>query len=131
MVLGGVEMETVFWPHQDQLRVAGTGLVLHTEGGLLEGRIEIMPTAISNVMRQAWTDGVLEAQVSNIKLRGDKSKGSWSESSYMLFDSEFYLRNASGRGEHYREKSWFRKHILEHRDVQYNGNIELDDFRFI
>ena len=90
---------------------------------------------MSNVMRQAWTDGVLEAQVSNIKLRGDKSKGSWSESSYMLFDSEFYLRNASGRGEHYREKSWFRtmrrKHILEHRDVQYNGNIELDDFRFI
>ena len=76
MVLGGVEMETVFWPDQDQLRVAGTGLVLHTE----EGRIEIM------------------------MLRGDKSKGSWSESSYMLFDSEFYLRNASGRGEHYREK---------------------------
>ena len=36
MVLGGVEMETVFWPDQDQLRVAGTGLVLHTE----EGRIE-------------------------------------------------------------------------------------------
>ena len=39
MVLGGVEMETVFWPDQDQLRVAGTGLVLHTEEGLLEGRI--------------------------------------------------------------------------------------------
>ena len=40
MVLGGVEMETVFWPDQDQLRVAGTGLVLHTEEGLLEARIE-------------------------------------------------------------------------------------------
>ena len=40
MVLGGVEMETVFWPDQDQLRVAGTGLVLHTQVGLLEGRIE-------------------------------------------------------------------------------------------
>ena len=40
MVLVGVEMETVFWPDQDQLRVAGTGLVLHTEGGLLEARIE-------------------------------------------------------------------------------------------
>ena len=38
VVLGGVEMETVFWPDQDQLRVAGTGLVLHTKGGLLEGR---------------------------------------------------------------------------------------------
>ena len=37
MVLGGGEMETVFWPDQDQLRVAGTRLVLHTEG-----RIEIM-----------------------------------------------------------------------------------------
>ena len=33
-------METVFWPDQDQLRVAGTGLVLHTEEGLLEARIE-------------------------------------------------------------------------------------------
>ena len=42
VVLGGVEMETVFWPDQDQLRVAGTRLVLHTEEGLLEGRIEIM-----------------------------------------------------------------------------------------
>ena len=42
VVLGGVEMETVFWPDQDQLRVAGTGLVLHTEGGLLEGKIEFM-----------------------------------------------------------------------------------------
>ena len=42
MVLGGVEMETVFWPDQDQLRVAGTRLVLHTGEGLLEGRIEIM-----------------------------------------------------------------------------------------
>ena len=40
MVLVGVEMETVFWPDQDQLRVAGTGLVLHTQVGLLEGRIE-------------------------------------------------------------------------------------------
>ena len=44
MVLGGVEMEmemeTVFRPDQDQLRVAGTGLVLHTEVGLLAGRIE-------------------------------------------------------------------------------------------
>ena len=40
MVLGGVEMETVFWPDQDQLRVAGIGLVRHTEVGLLEGRIE-------------------------------------------------------------------------------------------
>ena len=29
VVLGGVEMETVFWPDQDQLRVAGTRLVLH------------------------------------------------------------------------------------------------------
>ena len=39
VVLGGVE--TVFWPDQDQLRVAGTGLrVRHTEEGLLEGRIE-------------------------------------------------------------------------------------------
>ena len=37
VVLVGVEMETVFWPDQDQLRVAGTGLVLHTEEGLLEG----------------------------------------------------------------------------------------------
>ena len=36
MVLGGVEMETVFWPDQDQLRVAGTGLVLHTEEGMIE-----------------------------------------------------------------------------------------------
>ena len=42
VVLGGVEMETVFWPDQDQLRVAGTRLVLHTEEGLLEARIEIM-----------------------------------------------------------------------------------------
>ena len=41
MVLGGVEMETVFWPDQDQLQVAGTGLrVRHTQVGLLEGRIE-------------------------------------------------------------------------------------------
>ena len=40
MVLGRVEMEIVFWPDQDQLRVAGTGLVLHTQVGLLEGRIE-------------------------------------------------------------------------------------------
>ena len=41
MVLGGMEMETVFWPDQDQLQVAGTGLrVRHTEEGLLEGRIE-------------------------------------------------------------------------------------------
>ena len=33
VVLGGVEMETVFWPDQDQLRVSGTGLVLHTGRG--------------------------------------------------------------------------------------------------
>ena len=40
MVFGGMEMETVFWPDQDQLQVAGTGLrVRHTEVGLLEGRI--------------------------------------------------------------------------------------------
>ena len=40
-------------------------------------------------MRQAWTDGVLEAQVSNIKLRGDKSKGSWSESSICYLIQNF------------------------------------------
>ena len=41
MVFGGMEMETVFWPDQDQLQVAGTGLrVRHTQVGLLEGRIE-------------------------------------------------------------------------------------------
>ena len=34
-----------------------------------EDRDHELPTAMSNVMRQAWTDGVLEAQVSNIKLR--------------------------------------------------------------
>ena len=59
MVLGGVE--TVFWPDQDQLRVAGTGLrVRHTEEGLLEGRIETnyfrlqygesMPSQLRNIL---------------------------------------------------------------------------------
>ena len=46
------------------------------EGGAAGGedRDHELPTAMSNVMRQAWTDGVLEAQVSNIRVMSDPKK---------------------------------------------------------